>query len=201
MRAKSYGIVAMHQREIRFVLEIASQRKLPVLLTRTFDGDSKPDGYVLGIGAQWVLLQSFYNFFPDGFELVRVDQLASARSGEIERHYHEMYVGEGLTDRPKLSFEVALDTTEELFETLLWHGDHVIIECESLREAIANFHIGKLLHVNGDTARLAHFDALGNWDTAIHTIQLGEVTRIRIDSNYTRVYSKYLSGPCPHPYS
>lgn len=178
----------------RQLLSLAGTRK-KVHLTRGFPSEPRHNGFVLALGDEWVLLQQFHDFYPEGYTTVRVRDITDVRSGEYERHWERMLAAEGLLDRVAAPGDVPLDDVPRLLTALQRRGQNVILECEDPDEDVEDFYIGQILSVDEDSVRFANFDGLGRWDDAPHMIPFGEITKLQFETLYVQTFSKYLEGP------
>jgi hypothetical protein len=185
---------AMDEDAMREQLRSFVSTRKKVRLTRCVPSEPLHNGFVVGVGRDWVLLQQFHDFYPEGYAALRVRDITDIRSGEYERHWERMLAGEGILDRLEVAHDVPLQDLPELLKALQQRGDNVIVECEDAEEDIEDFYIGRILSVVGDTLAFANFDALGHWDEAPHTIPLEEITKVEFDTPYVRTFSKYLEG-------
>lgn len=165
-----------------------------VRITRSIPNDLTLNGFVLGVGREWVLLHQFHDFYPDGFALLRVKDVVEIRSGAYERHWERMLKKEGTMKQVPKRCEVPLQSTSSALNFLKTRRGNAIVECEDEKEAIEDFYIGRVLKVGKTLVDFANFDALGQWDKSAHKIQINEITKIQFDTPYARVFSKYLSG-------
>lgn len=166
-----------------------------VRLTRGFPSDPMHNGFVLALGREWVLLQQFHDFYPEGYTALRVRDITEVRSGEYERHWERMLAAEGLLDQIAVPGDVSLDDIPQLLKALQRRGQNVIVECEDSDEDAEDFYIGQILSVEEDSVCFAHFDGLGRWDDAPYAIAFGEITQVQFETPYVQTFSKYLEGP------
>ena len=166
-----------------------------VRLTRGFPSEALHNGFVLALGREWVLLQQFHDFYPEGYTALRVRDVTDVRSGEYERHWERMLAAEGLLDRITAAGDVPLDDTPQLLKALHQRGRNVIVECEDPDEDVEDFYIGQILSVDEDSMCFANFDGLGRWDDTPHTIPFVEITKVQFETPYVQTFSKYLEGP------
>ncbi len=167
-----------------------------VRMTRGIGDEGFHNGFVVGVGQRWVLFAPFHDFYAEGFEVVRLEDITALRSGEYERHWDRMLQHEGALDHLGSPPEVPLDDIGQLLRALKQAGHNVIVECEDQEEE--DFFIGEILDVGDRMLKFANFGGLGNWDEQPDDIPLTEVTRVQIGTPYVRTFSKYLEGPCPH---
>lgn len=154
------------------------------------------DGFVLGVGRDLIWLQQFTDFQPDGYEVLRLSDIANIRSDENERMWERMLAGEGILERVKIPYELPLQDMPELLRALQSLGENIIVECTD--NSRNGFYIGRILFVDELSLLFATFDPLGHWDSEPEKIYFHKITRIQFETPYCQTYSKYLEGPCPH---
>jgi hypothetical protein len=189
------GSDAVDENEVQQQLLSLVVTRKKVRLTRGFASEPLLSGFVLALGREWVLLQQFHDFYPEGYSALRVRDITNVRSGEYERHWERMLAGEGLFDRITAAVDVPLDDIPQLLQGLQRRGQNVIVECEDPDEDIEDFYIGQILSVDEDSVCFANFDGLGRWDDAPDTIPFGEITKVQFETPYVQTFSKYLEGP------
>ena len=166
-----------------------------VRLTRGFASEPLHNGFVLALGREWVLLQQFHDFYPEGYTALRVRDITNVRAGEYERHWERMFAAEGLLDQIGVPGALPLDETSRMLTALQQRDQNVIVECEHSDEDMEEFHIGQILSVDAGSVGFANFDALGRWDDAPHVIPLRKITTVQFETPYVRTFSRYLEGP------
>jgi len=183
--------------EVRQQLRSLVGTRKKVRLTRGFPSEPRHNGFVLAVGREWTLLQQFHDFSPEGYTVLRVQDITGVRSGEYERHWERMLAAEGLLDRISVPGDVPLDDIPEILKWLQRRCQNIIVECEDLEEDVEDFYIGQILSVDEEGVCFANFDGLGRWDKAPHAIPFGEITKVQFETPYVETFSRYLEGPCP----
>jgi hypothetical protein len=191
-----FGDLSMSQTRDRLA-KLVGQPKM-ARLTRGFPGDPTHNGFVLGLGADLVLLHQFHDFSPEGYVALRVADIKRVRSGEHERFWEAMFRGEGLMERVGIPYEVPLDDFRSLLVALHRRGQHVIIECEDRNTAeYDDFFIGRVVAMDDETASVLHFDSMGVWYDEPSVIAYGDITQVQFNTPYINTISKYLKQAPP----
>jgi hypothetical protein len=188
----------MDELTIRRKLQSFAGNRKKVRLTRAMPSEQLHNGYVAGVGREWLLLRQFHDFAPDGTIALRVKDVIRFRSSKYEQHWDQMLAGEGILDRLEFRSDLPLDNVGELLRALQSRQDNVIVECEDQEEDVQDFYIGQILLVEDDLLYFANFDPLGCWDKSHDLISLEEITSIQFDTPYIQTFSKYLKASCPH---
>ncbi|MEL6344401.1 MAG: hypothetical protein AAFV53_14885, partial [Myxococcota bacterium] len=56
-------------------------RRAKILMARTRPANPSLNGYVVGLSEALVMVHAFHDFLPDGYSVVRTDDVADVRSG------------------------------------------------------------------------------------------------------------------------
>lgn len=148
-------------------------------------------GFVLQASEDLVLFQQTSDFLIDGYAVIRLKDITSLKSGMCERFFEKMFRGEGLMAQVGDCPAIDLSDWKSLLKSLKKIGQNVIIECEGIDDGV--FYIGKLVRVNQRSVEILYFDALGKWDKEPSTVRYDEITQVRFDEQYIKIFSKYLS--------
>ncbi len=187
----------MNENQVRQQLGSLINTRKKVRLNRCFPNEPRHNGFVLALGREWVLLQQFHDFYPEGYTTLRVQDITDIRSGEHERHWERMLAAEGLLDLNANFQDVLLDDISQLLIALQERGQNIIIESEDPFGDKEDFYIGKILSVDEKSVCFANFDALGNWDESPDMISYDEITKVEFETPYIQLFSKYLTGTIP----
>jgi hypothetical protein len=181
---------------VRERLSRLAGRPRKVHLTRGYPGHPTDNGFVVGIGRSLVLVQTFHDFYPEGYSALRIEDIKRVRSGKHERFLERVFRGEGLMEHVGISYDVPLDDFRSLLGGLHERGQHVVIECEDRENAAHNdYFIGRILSVDDESVTALYFNPLGVWDDEPSIISLGDITQVEFDTPYINIMSKYLKDP------
>jgi hypothetical protein len=187
----------------RRALRRAIARRESVKIART--GPSQPNvyGFPLAIGRTLVLLHALTDFDLDGFQVLPLRLVTDVRSGEYERFLERVLRDEGTLrevwparGKPHRA-DLPLAGWPELFRALGPSEELVIVECED-REPDGeeqDFFIGPVIGVTDDAVGVHHFDATATWDPSPSAVPFDEITRVRFDERYIRVFARYVGEP------
>lgn len=149
------------------------------------------EGYLLDFSDEWLLIHSLVDFHLDGFELIRPRDVRRIRPRA--RNFGRILVAEGITkDQIATSPTLNLRSTELLFKDLKASGNIIIADCEYSDEEDTYLYIGEVERVNKLSISMRWFDVGGYWQPRPVNIPFSAVSTIRIDCEYSRVYSSYL---------
>jgi hypothetical protein len=119
-----------------------------VRLTRPALSDAVNHGFVVAIGREWVLLQQFHDFYPEGYSALRIKDIKHVRSGKNKRLWERMLAAEGLINDNVAFNDGPLDDVSQLMKAIFQRGDKVIVECEERAAGEENFFVGKLCRLS-----------------------------------------------------
>lgn len=167
-----------------------------VRITRPYPGNPTHFGFVLGVGKELVLLQQLHDFYPDGYSVLRLEDVVTIRSGEQERFFETLLQKEGLMELVGITEIPPLDDLRSLFEYLQERNQNVVVEVEGDdTDEDDEFLIGRVVAVESEGVELLYFDPLGQWDAEPIAIDFEEITQVQFDTPYVNILSKYLGEP------
>lgn len=163
-----------------------------VRLTRGRLGDEYWSGYPLDMSEDYVLMRTLDDFNPDGFAVLRIEDLTEVRCGDAERFFDFVLQAEGLLkDLPKPP-PIRLDSWQSILEDILRYRQYAILECEALEEP--EFYLGKLVDVTPLKVSLHYINIKGIMEDAITEVPLEDLTIVRFDEKYIQYFSRYARG-------
>jgi hypothetical protein len=163
-----------------------------VRVTRNRPAEPLLNGYVVAASDRLAMLHPFHDFLPDGYSIIRSEDVVEVRQGEYERFWDGMLAGEGLLNGLRDPPWVDLTNMRAAIESLAMMYQCMIIQCEDAEETDQDFYIGRLLDASPEIVRFRHFNGLGEWDDEIAEIELGDITQVAVDTPYIRHFSKYV---------
>lgn len=169
---------------------VGTRRK--VRIERGIPSERLLNGYVLAMANGLILMHQFDGFEPDGYAVIREQDIVSLRSNEYERLWDRMLAGEGLLAGLDVAPEVDLSSMAAVIMSAAARFRFVIVECEDEHEDIEDFYLGEPVEVAGDIIRLRSLDALGTWEREIAAIPLADITKVQFDTPYERRFTKYI---------
>lgn len=154
-----------------------------VRLLRAIRGADKVDGFVLKIGAEWVLVQNLDpGMFLDGHIALRVRDIRGVKplpSGGFASRALKHY-----GDRPRMPGRVGLTSTRALIESASRRFPLVTIHVERRDPTVC--YIGVPVGVNSKTLRLREITPDADWEDEPTSYPLKDVTRVDIGGRYER---------------
>jgi hypothetical protein len=181
----------MPKEEMHEQLDRLLDRAALAKFERTIPGCEVLHGFVVGRSPSLVLLHVVREFHLDGYSLIRFRDLEAIRCGQKEKFFQKMLRAEGVTDEVGVKGRVSLASMASALKGLARVERVVSVECETADEE--QFYAGKISEVSGKTAAMRTFDPLGKWDRKLEEIAVSAITLLSWDTEYLRVFSKYLS--------
>jgi hypothetical protein len=168
---------------IRADLNAAAASVALVRILRTIRGADSVDGFVLKIGAEWLLLQNLDpGMFLDGHVSLRVRDIRRVKplpSGSFAARALQHY-----GDRPRMPGRVDLSSTRTLIESSSRRFPLVTIHVERRDPSVC--YIGVPVDVNSRTLRLREITPDADWENEPRSYRLADVTRVDIGGRYER---------------
>jgi hypothetical protein len=164
-----------------------------VNLARKFQGEPRHYGFILGIGADLVLVHQFHDFLSDGLTALRIEDVESVTSGRSERLSAEIISNEGI--ERNVSWDYDLTDMRSLLQSLRKSQRICIVECESeIWSEDDEFSIGRVISVQRSVVKMACFDPLGRWGRALEEIEISAVTKCQMETPYICAFSRYFGS-------
>ena len=173
----------MTQTAVRADLRAAAASRQLVRILRTIRGADKIEGFVLKIGAEWLLVHNLDpEIFLDGHVALRlrdvrnVKPLASASfTARALQHFG---------DRPRMPGRVDLTSTRTVIESASRRFPLVTVHVERRNPTVC--YIGVPVDINSKTLRLRHITPDADWEKDPINYPLRDITRVEIGGHYER---------------
>jgi hypothetical protein len=167
-----------------------------VRVHRDLPDDTRIACYVETMGDTLVLVQPFFDFFPEGWAVIRLQDVV-----EVEYDDHEIVLGamlhaEGI-HRQTHPFPLELGSIGALLRQLHERGCPVIIEAEGPdpQEQLATFTLGSIESIDDLRVHMRAIDAAARYETELVRIPLRDITKVQIGAPYLKNFVKYASWP------
>jgi hypothetical protein len=174
---------------------VGARRKVQV--ERSRPSNPRLNGFVLASSETLCYMHVFHDFYPDGYVVVRLDDVESVRSGPYERFWDEMLSGKGLLGGLERPPPVDLSSMEAAIASIDRACGRMIIQCEDDEEDVEDFYIGVVAQQGDGAVLFHHFDGLGRWESPGAVIEYAEVTMIQIETPYMQQFWSHVQGPPP----
>lgn len=147
----------------------------------------------MGLSEKLVYVHLFHDFFPDGYHILRVEDIEELERSESEQNWDRMLAGESLLDGLRSPPEIELTSMPDAIRSIAERYPQMIIECEAADEDTegTDFYLGTLIRATEEVIEFEHYDALGVWAEQPATIWANEITRVQFDTPYANTFAKY----------
>lgn len=169
---------------------VGSRRQ--VRIERNRPSEPLLSGYVLTMQGDLILMHPFDDFEPDGYTIIRRQDIVGLRSNEYERLWDNMLEGEGLLnglDRPPV---IDLSSIQAAITSAASRYRFLAIECEDEHERLQDFYFAELLEVTSDAVHLRCVDGLARWEDEVAVVPTDEITKVQFDTPYLNRFAKYI---------
>lgn len=171
---------------------LATNQKIRVT---TVESDESISGYLLALSDELALLHTFADFDPDGYTIIRTDDVDEVRRSEHEAHWDKMLAAEnaltGLIRPPEIDIRTMRDAVVGVGGLNL----HTIIETEDTDEQgeeWKTFHLGVLVEAHDDFAEFHGYNGLGVWSEKPSLIWYSDITCVKFDTRYANAFSRHV---------
>ncbi len=154
------------------------------------------NGFPLVLGDELVLLRTLHDFEFDGFSVLRLADVTDVRSGDVERFFERVIKAEGLDRDLAPPRPILLRSMRTALESVRAHYRFAIIECEGADDD--EFYLGEIARVDDEALHLHYIHVDGSRDREATRVALDEITLVRFDENYLRLYGKYCLAEDRH---
>jgi len=182
------------QRDVRAELAKAAEDRALVRISRSIRRSDKVDGFVVGLGQEWVLLALLdANIYLDGYVALRLTDVSKVK----RRGGPDTFVGRALTARghwPPVAVDVDLDSVAELIRTAAEMAPLVTLHIEA--EAPDVCFIGRPVRFARRSVRLLEIDPQAEWNSKPTKWAFDELTRVEFGGRYEEVLA-LIGGPPP----
>jgi len=170
------------------------------LIRVTMNGsDTAILGFLLGLSNKLAMFHTVDDFDPDGFVIVRTEDIESVQRTEFETHWQTLLEREGalagLNNPPKIN----LATLPDALKSVAAQYPHMIVESEEFEgegededETWITFHLGVLLGTHDGFAELHGYDSLGVWAEKPSIVWYTQITAVKFDSRYANTFWKHI---------
>jgi hypothetical protein len=167
-------------------------RKDFVQIKRTVtEGEANISGFILRMSKDFLLIQKEEEFFLNGYGIIRKDHFDAIRCNRFDKAFKRILKAEGIFDAEYgIKNKIRLKNWQSIFEDLMSHGYHVIVECEDLKDPL--FVIGPIKRVNKSSVNIQYYDATGLLDREPTRVKYEDITLVKFDDRYINVFRKYL---------
>lgn len=171
---------------------LATNEKIRLIVD---SADEPVFGYLIGLSDDLALLHTFADFDPDGYLIVRTDDVEEVRRSEHEAFWDKMLAAENALSGLIRPPEIDLGSVRAAVASVAAQYPHMIIETEDTDEQgeeWRNFHLGVLLEAHDDFAEFHGYNGLGVWAEKPVLLWYSDITLIRFDTRYANAFWRHV---------
>lgn len=151
-------------------------------------------GYVISCSESLCMLHAFHDFAPDGYAVIRLNDVTQVRCGDREKQWDHMLAEEGLLEGLRNPPSIDLTSMQKVVASAHQHLGRMILECEDQEEPIQDFYIGKAIDLTEHAVLFHDFDAMGQWNSAASEVEYREITMVELETPYIQIFWRHLSS-------
>ena len=154
-------------------------------------------GFPLAVTEEMLLLQEIIEFHLAGYSIMPIYEIRSVRSKKAERMVERIFQAEGLLQKVGLADPPPLNDWPDLFSWFKRQSKLLQIEYFDTPEpgfSDEAFAVGRVTGLSSRSVGIMNFDASGNWDSEATIVSYDNIKRVRFDTEYINIFSKYLPG-------
>jgi len=138
-----------------------------------------------------LLAHMFCDFTPDGYSILRIDDIYEALRDESEIFFENIITCEKVYQSLKAPTGIELGSWPDALASIMAQYGYCVIESEKEED----FLIGKAIEFREWDFTFWYFDAAGKWDDELDTVDYDDITSVSFDDNYTNTITKYIADP------
>ncbi|MCU7838549.1 MAG: hypothetical protein KZQ94_04100 [Candidatus Thiodiazotropha sp. (ex Troendleina suluensis)] len=142
-------------------------------------------GIVLNESSDYLLIAREYDFFIDGFQILRKQDITSSVTNKSNKYVYKILKSEGKLKSINIPI-IDLTNWETIFKSL-GKGEFVSVE----DEVVGDMAIGPIIRVNKKSMVLRYFDGAGIWRDN-ENIRYKDITSLQFKTNYINHHAKYI---------
>lgn len=152
-------------------------------------------GFPLAMGGKLLLLRDVNPdvLLPDGYVLVRLQDVTGVRSAEWDRSVERALAQEGRVPDPADAPALRLDGWAAALGELHARGEPLALDCEDEEEG---YYLGAITTLDHQGIDVRHITTEGAWEDEDWSVDYDTITRVVFRSRYVEVFSR-LAGPPP----
>lgn len=181
----------MEQNELFEILDNAIQNRSVLSIERPDVAESELLCIPIARSEELLLVHVFYDFYPDGYRIVRIEDIYDVLREASELFFERIIGAEGVYVDLKAPERIDLSNWKTALSSLKGRFDYCIIECDEEED----FLIGRVMDLGEWDFTFWYFDATGKWDEELDVVDYDDLNAVSFDDNYTNTIIKYI----PHP--
>jgi len=169
--------------------------KKAITLTPKYPPYDTSMGFPLAVSEEMVLLHEIVEFHLSGYSIMPMHEIRGVRSKKSERMVEKIFEAEGWMKQVGLEEIPPLNDWPDLFQYFKRAGKLIQVEFFETPEpgfSDEAFAVGKITGLSARSVAVLNFDTSGLWDSEATVIAYENIKRVRFETEYIKVFSKYL---------
>lgn len=173
----------------------AMGKREPVRVRRNIRKTGYVEGYVVAVGAEWVLVALLQDVAFNGFVALRLNDVTGAKRAHAPKFYRRALELHGEWPPAAPPGDIMLDGIRELVESAA--GTHLLVTIHIEREDPEVCFIGAPVKFSRRWLHLLEVTPKAKWGAAPSKWDLTAITRVDFDGRYERALLE-VAGPPDH---
>ena len=153
-------------------------------------------GFPLAVSEEMLLMHEIVEFHLSGYSIMPIQEIRAARSKKSERTVERIFEAEGMMKKVGIAEMPPMGDWPELFGW--FKRQNKMIQVEFFENAEPGFSdesmaVGRITGLSARSVAVLSFDPAGNWDSEATVAAYDNIKRVRWDTEYIHVFSKYLA--------
>ena len=146
----------------------------------------------LKVSTDFLLLAYLYDFFLNGYKIVKIEDITQLKQSDSEKHIEEICNKERILEFRQNFDSLSLTNWQSIFRWISYTDQIVTIESEKLNGS--EFYIGSIIVVESDSLAILQFDGAGIWDKDRSIIKYDSISCITFGDMYSSLMGKYAKA-------
>ncbi len=152
-------------------------------------------GFALGVSEEMLLMQEILEFHLSGYSITPIEEIRSVRSKKAERTLERLLEAEGVMKQVGIKDAPPLNDWPEFFRWL--QGESKLVQVQFFDTVEPGFSdegsvYGRIIGLSSRSVAVRNFTEKGEWESESTVIAYDNLKRIRWDTEYLNVFTKYL---------
>lgn len=171
-------------------LKTLMQGKNLVSIERDDKDEQSIHGFILAYSDELILLQYVYDFTLDGLLVLRVGDITSIESDEIDVFQTQLLKDEGIYANVDFSQQYDVKDWPAVFSSLGKAYGFISLDDEDLQSP--NFLLGELREIGEQSVSVLGFNGMAGWDEEASQMYYEDISYFQVGNNYAKVYKRYF---------
>ncbi len=169
--------------------------KRAVTITPKYPPYDTAVGFPLAVTEEMLLMHEILEFHLSGYSVMPIYEIRSVRSKKAERTLERIFEAEGLMKKVGIGEPPPMEDWPELFQWFKRQNKIVQVEFfETSGPGFSDeaFAAGRVTGLSSRSVGIKNFNESGMWDSEATVVSYDNIKRVRFDTEYLNIFSKYL---------